>query len=221
MSTELNNSASQLSLTLRQFFDRKQPATDEDRILVIAYYLEKFRGEGHFDYYRINDCFDELGCPHSSNPPTLLSHAKRKKLLNVVRERSPRTYSLTTLGKQKVEQMPRIAGSKRNAEAGPRQSKPRVQAFIQFKGETDLIDIHELAGDPLGCALWVLTVAQEYLGIEGLNTTDISDILSGKYGIKHDRRIIGQLLRMNSKWVTKKGYTYVIRDAGLKHVRNL
>jgi hypothetical protein len=66
MSTELNNSASQPSPTLRQFFDQKHPATIEDRILVIAYYLEKFRGESYFDYHRIDDCLGELDLTRSS-----------------------------------------------------------------------------------------------------------------------------------------------------------
>jgi len=48
MSTEPNNRypEDQPNPTLRQFFDQKQPATDEDRILVIAYYLESFLREG-------------------------------------------------------------------------------------------------------------------------------------------------------------------------------
>lgn len=219
MSTEFNsnNSASQPGPTLRQFFDQKQPATDEDRILVIAYYLERFRGESHFDYHRIDDCFDEVDHPRSSNAATLLSCAKKKKLVRVVRERSPRTYRLTAPGKQEVEKMPRAAGSKRGAKKKPRQPSQKVQRFLQFKDETDLVDIHE-AGNIEECALWVLTVAKEYLGIEELNTTEIYDILHRKYNFKHGRRTVGTVLK-NSKWVIKKGRSYVIRPAGIERVQ--
>jgi hypothetical protein len=129
-------------------------------------------------------------------------------------------YSLTTSGKQEVEKMPRTVGSKKGVKARSRRPRQKVQRFLQFKGETGLVDIQEVAFDIEKCALWVLTVAKEHLEIEELNITEICDILHRKYNLKHERRTTGIVLG-NSKLVIKKGRSYVIRPAGIEHMHKL
>lgn len=178
-----------------------------------------FSGREEFDYHKIEEYFDSLDLPRSSNTPTLLSHAKRKGLLRVVQRYPPRIhrYKLTDPGKRKVEEMPKSGRQRGMIITRSQQPSQKIQRFLQFKDETDLVDIHE-AGNIEERALWVLTVAKEYLGIEELNTTEIYDILRRKYNFKHGRRTIGTVLK-NSKWVFKKGRSYEIRPAGIERVR--
>lgn len=89
--------------SLRELFDKLQPRTHHEKIMVFGYFLQVQRGMKEFGTGKVKSCYDSVGADPAGNINQVLNHASRTGFVTKAQRGRSVKYSLTSKGRQFIE----------------------------------------------------------------------------------------------------------------------
>lgn len=88
---------------LKELYEKLNPKTHHERVMVFGYFLQVQRGMKEFGTSRLKSCYRLVGAEPAGNINQVLNHASRTGFINKLQRGRSIKYSLTSKGRQFIE----------------------------------------------------------------------------------------------------------------------